>query len=90
MPSMECQAHRPHGGLLHVDLTPVPDPPPILDSERVVMCPVHETAEVIPFVHAAKGDPVADGDRNAFCKVNVVRHQHSLPVAQLQDKALMA
>ena len=54
------------------------------------MRPVHKSAEVIPFVHAAKGDPVADGDRNAFCKVNVVRHQHSLPVAQLQDKALMA
>ena len=54
------------------------------------MCPVHEPAEVIPFIHAAKSDPVANGDRNALRKIDVVRHQQRLPVPQLKNEALMA
>ena len=53
----------------------VPDPAPILDTHRVLVRPVHEAAEVVPLIHAAKADSVANRDWDTLGNVDVVRYQ---------------
>ena len=54
------------------------------------MGPVHETTEIVPLVHAAHLDTITHADRHAFGKVNVVRDQQGLPIADVDDEALVA
>jgi hypothetical protein len=53
------------------------------------MCPVHEAAQIIPLVHAAKAQPVTQPDWHAICDLDVVRDQQGLPTLQLHDKSLV-
>ena len=55
----------------------------------IVVGPVNQAAEIVPFIHAAKRDPIANADRHALGQVNIVSNQHGLPVAHVQDKSLM-
>ena len=53
------------------------------------MRPVHEAAQLVPFIEPAETDPVADGDRDPGCNVDVVRDQQRIPVSKLQYEALV-
>lgn len=53
------------------------------------MRPVDQPAQLVPLVHTAKLDPVADSDRHTPGKVNVVGNQQGVATAQLQDKSLV-
>ncbi len=59
-------------------------------SERVVVRPVNEAAEVIPFVDAAELDAIAQPDGNSSGQVNVVCDQQRLSATEPDDEALMA
>ena len=72
-----------------MDLAPVAHPTAVLDSQRIMVRPVHQSAEIIPFVHATEMDPVAERQRYPVGKIDVVSNQERLAIAQLDDKALM-
>jgi len=57
---------------------------------RVVVRPVDQPAEFVPFIHAAKPYPITHADRHTFREVNVVGNQQGFAIAQLEDEALMA
>ena len=61
-----------------------------LDAQRVAVRPVHEAAELIPFVYATHLHPVAHPERHASGEIEVVRNQQGLPVADVDDEALVA
>jgi hypothetical protein len=44
---------------LPVSLPPVTDPTTVFDALRIMVRPVHQTAEFIPLVRAAKRNPIA-------------------------------
>ena len=54
-----------------------------------MVCPVHEPAEVIPLVHAAHDNAIAEADGDAFGEVEVVRDQQRLPFADINDETLV-
>ncbi len=54
------------------------------------MCPMHETAQVIPFVHAANLHTITHSKRHAFRKVDIVCDQQRYAVADIDDEALVA
>lgn len=66
---------RPHGGLLLVNLAPITNPSASFNALRVMVRPVHQATQLIPFVHAAKPDPVTNTEWHAFCQVDIVRNQ---------------
>ena len=53
------------------------------------MGPVHESAEIVPFVEAAHMDAVTHADRDAFGQVDIVCDQERLAIADIDDEALM-
>ena len=53
----------------------VADPAAIFIAVWVMMRPVHQTAEIIPFVHAAKSNSIAYTQWHAPRQINVVRDQ---------------
>jgi len=55
-----------------------------------MMRPMHQTTELVPLVHAAKFDSIAQADRHALRQVNVVRNQQRLSIRQGQDESLMS
>ena len=57
---------------------------------RVVVRPMHQTAKLIPFVHAAKLHAIAKSKRYAFRQIYIVRDQQRLAARQLQNKTLVA
>ena len=59
-------------------------------AHRIVMGPMDESAEIIPLVHAPKRQPIAQADRDAISKVDVVCDQQRIATAKLQDKALVS
>ena len=50
---------------------------------------MHHAAQLLPLVHAAKSNPVADAERYPFCKIGIVGNQDGLAVADIQDETLM-
>lgn len=54
------------------------------------MCPVHEPAKVVPFVHSADLDAVSQPNRDALRQVDVMRNQQRLAIAHVDDEALVA
>jgi hypothetical protein len=61
----------------------------VLDTLRVVMRPVHEAPEVVPFVHSANLHSVSDANRHAFGEVNVVGDKQRFAIANIEDKSLV-
>ena len=55
----------------------------------IAMRPVHHATHRVPFVHAAKRDSIANADRNALCKVEIVCNQHGLAARQGHDETLV-
>jgi hypothetical protein len=55
-----------------------------------VVCPVHESAEIVPLEHTPESHAVAQADRDPFRQIDVVSNQQGLAVSQLQDESLMA
>ena len=53
------------------------------------MRPVHQPTEIVPLIHSAKHDSVADADRHAFGEVDVVCDQYRAAIAQLNNKSLV-
>ena len=54
------------GALLQIRLALVTNPAAILNAMRVVVRPVHQSAQFVPLVHAAKLNPVTDTDGHAL------------------------
>ena len=61
----------------------------ILPALRIVVSPVYESAQVIPLVHAAHADAIAQTDGDPFGEIEVVRDQQRLPFADINDEALV-
>ena len=53
------------------------------------MRPVHQAAEIVPLVHAAKLEPVAQSERDPLCQVDVVCDQQGLTVPHANNEPLM-
>lgn len=66
---------RPHGCLLLVNLAPIAYPSANFNALRVLVRPVHQATQLIPFVHTAEPDPVTNTEWHAFCQVDIVRNQ---------------
>ncbi len=54
------------------------------------MGPVHESAKLIPLVHAPNLGSIAHTERYAFREVEVVRNQQRPAVADIDDDTLVA
>lgn len=54
------------------------------------MGPVNQAAEIVPFIHAAKCNSIANANWHTLRQVNIVSDQYSLPIAHVQDESLMA
>ena len=80
---------RRHGGLLRVGLPSIADPAAFFVAERVPVSPVHQTAELVPLVHAAHVHAIAHADRDALGKIDVVRDQQGLAIADVDDETLV-
>jgi hypothetical protein len=65
------------------------NPAAIADSHWVAVRPVHETAQVIPFVQAPETYPVAQAERYPHGHVEVVRNQQRLPAAEAKYEPLV-
>jgi hypothetical protein len=52
--------------------------------------PVHQSAEIIPLIHTAKPDAVADAERYAPGEIDIMGDEQRLPASQLQDEALVS
>ena len=51
--------------------------------------PVHQSAEVIPLVHAANVDAITHTDGHAIGEIEVVCDQQGLAIADIDYKALV-
>jgi hypothetical protein len=85
----QCLLHSSRSDPLAVPLLPVTNPAAFL-AEGVIVRPVHEAPEVVPFIHSAKPDAIAHADRNPGRHIKIIRNQHSLPTWQLHDESLVA
>lgn len=54
------------------------------------MRPMHQPAELIPLVHAAKPDAVPHAEWNTTGQIDIVSDQQRLAIAQLHDEALVS
>ena len=54
-----------------------------------MMRPVHEAAQIVPFVHPTNVYPVAYTNGNAFGEVNIVYHQQGPAGAYVQYESLV-
>ena len=53
------------------------------------MRPVDESAKIIPLVQAAHLNPVSHAERNTLRKIDVMRNEQRLAIADVDDEALM-
>ncbi len=53
------------------------------------MCPVNQSAEVIPLVHTPELDTVSESHRHPLCNVYVVSNEERLPIADIENKTLV-
>ncbi len=53
------------------------------------MCPMHETTEVVPLVHAAESNAITQPDGDASGQVDIVGNQQRLTVTELYHEALV-
>ncbi len=60
-----------------------------LDSHGIVMRPVHQPTQVIPFVHPAKSNLVTHAGGHPVGKIDIVRDQQRLPVTRIQNDTLV-
>lgn len=54
------------------------------------MRPVHESAQVVPLIHATYAHPVAHPKRDAFGEIDIVRDEQRAAIADVDNEALMA
>ena len=53
------------------------------------MCPVNQSAEVIPLVLSPKLDTVSESHRHPLCNVYVVSNEERSPIADIENKTLV-
>ena len=53
------------------------------------MRPVHEAPAVVPLVHPAQGDAIAEPDGDACRELEVMGDQKRLPIADVDDEPLV-
>ncbi len=51
---------------------------------------MHESAKLVPFIHAPHLNAIAHAKRHALCEVDVVGDQQRPAIADIDDEALMA
>ena len=76
-------------GLLLVDPGSVADVTAFLYAVRIVVCPVHQSTEFVPFVHAANVDSIAQAHRHALREIDIVRDQERTAIPGIENKPLM-
>lgn len=74
---------------LRVRPAPIENPAALLVLERVAVCPVQESTEIVPFIQAPHAHAVAYAERDTFSEIGVVGNQQRLAVADVDDEALM-
>ena len=82
-----CRGRWP---LLLVGLSAVANPAAVLDTLRVVMRPVHETAEVVPLVHASYAHAIAHTEWDAIGEIDIVCDQKGPAIADVDDESLVS
>ena len=75
---------------LCIGVAAVADPTAFFDALRIVVRPMHQPAEFIPLVHAAKPDSVSHSKRNTTRQIYIVGDQQRLAIAQTQYEALVS
>lgn len=65
------------------------NPATVVDTHGVVVRPVNQAAEVVPLVQAAKGNSIAQPQRNAPTYIEIIRDQQRLPPGGLQYETLV-
>lgn len=55
-----------------------------------MMRPVHETAQIVPFIHAPDLDAIAQSYGYRVSEVDIVRDQQRCTAADINDEALVA
>ena len=80
----------PNSFISLVYFSPVTHPATVLDALWVVMRPVDQASEVVPFVHATDLDTVAHANWHASGEINVVRYEQCPATTNVNDEALMA
>jgi hypothetical protein len=68
----------------------VPNIATVFNSLRIVVCPVNETAQVVPLVHAPDMHAITHPDRNALGQVDIVSDEQGCAVADIDNEALVA
>ena len=53
------------------------------------MRPVHQPAQLVPFVHAANADSIAQPHGHPLRQVDIVRDQERAMIPDINDKSLM-
>jgi len=53
------------------------------------VCPVHQTAEIIPLVHAPDDYTIAHAKRHALGEIDIVRNEQSTTIADIDDESLV-
>ena len=53
------------------------------------MRPVHEAPEIVPLVHTAYDDAIAESDGDTHRELEVVGNQQRLPIADVDDESLV-
>ena len=62
----------------------------VLDTHRIMMGPVNQSAEVTPFIQTPQCHSIAEAHRDPISQVDVVRDEHGLPAAHIQYEPLMS
>ena len=76
-------------GRLRVDLPAISNVAAVLDAQRVVMRPVHQTTQIIPLVNAADIDAVSHAQGHSLREIDVMRDQECASTADIDDESLM-
>lgn len=87
--SEELVKRRGRWPLLRKHLAAVANPAALFGTVGIVMRPVDEPTQLIPFVHPAHLHSVAYAKGNAFREIEVVGDQQCLSVTDINDEALM-
>ena len=67
----------------------IPNPAAIHQTLRIMMGPVDEATQVVPFVRAPNLHPITHPEWNAIGEVNVVGNQQRPAGANVDDETLM-
>jgi len=75
---------------LSIDPPPVANKAAFFDTQGIVVGPMHKTAQIVPFIHAANAHTITETDRHSFRKIDIVGDQQRFTVTDIEDKTLVS